>query len=102
MPECYVLSGRKVSATGLTLVQISPTECVCVCVREREREREKQRGVKEPHRGGLGSLRLSNHDKNKTTQMNLLHTDTINLLHIDTIKQEDSEKYRYKKYIQIQ
>jgi hypothetical protein len=34
--ECFVLSGREVSASGQSLEQRSPTECVhvyvCVCV----------------------------------------------------------------------
>jgi hypothetical protein len=28
--ECFVLSGRVISATGRSLVQRSPTQCVCV------------------------------------------------------------------------
>jgi len=53
MPECSVLSGREVSATALTLVEGSPTECVCVCVCvrvcvcERERERGGSRNLTE-------------------------------------------------------
>ena len=66
----------EVSAKGLSLVQRSPTACVCVCVSDRERERD--RDAKEPHRGRIGSLRLSSHYKNNTkTQIKLLHTDTI-------------------------
>ena len=43
MPECSALSGREVSATGITLVQGIPTVCVCVCVCEREREGGRER-----------------------------------------------------------